>query len=144
MGALEYHLGQLQDAGLVTVLQEEHKRFFPAEMDRRDKRVLAMLRQRLARHALLVLLDEGETTKTRLTERLDVAPSTLQYHLQHLSEAGLVVAERSGREAVFRIADPEAVVRLLVSYRSSLVDRLVDSFLEGIEAMRSGEARPKT
>ena len=139
MGALEYHLGNLENAGLVTVLQQEHKRFFPAEMDRRDKRILSLLRQKLPRRALLVLLEKGPTTKGRLVEAVDVAASTLNYHLAHLVDVGLVTADRDGREAVYRLNDPGAVVRLLITYRSSLLDRLVDAFLEGVDALRPGE-----
>ncbi len=136
MGALEYHLAALESAGLVTVLADGNKRFFPAEMDRRDKRILAFLRQELPRRVLLVLLGQGTVPKSRLVELLGVAPSTLNYHLRHLVDVGLVEVTREGRDAVYVVHDSGAVVRLLVAHRASLLDRLVDAFLEGTDALR--------
>ena len=141
MGSLEYHLDALAKAGLVTVLHDGNKRFFPNRMDARDKRVLAFLRQELPRRALAIALQEGSCSKTQMLGDLDAAPSTLNHHLRHLVEAGLLVAARDGREAVYEVGDPDAVLRLLVAYRSSLADRMVDKYLDGMDAMRS---RPRT
>lgn len=136
MGALEYHLGYLEQAGLVTVLHDGNKRFFPTEMGRQDKRILAFLRQELPRRALLLVLEHGACTKARLVDALHVAPSTLNYHLKHLLEFGLLSVSKDGRDAVYRTPDPATLVRLLVAYRASLLDRLVDAFLEGTDALR--------
>lgn len=136
MGSLEYHLSALGGAGLVTVLQDGNKRFFPAEMDRRDKRILVLLRQALPRRVLLALLERSPRSKADLAAGLAVAASTLNYHLGHLAEAGLVGAGRDGREATYEVADEAAVLRLLVAYRESFLDRLLDNFLEGTDALR--------
>ncbi|HUR69518.1 MAG TPA: helix-turn-helix domain-containing protein [Candidatus Thermoplasmatota archaeon] len=136
MGALEHHLRELEAAGLVTVQNEEHKRFFSADLPRADKPILGQLRQALARRALVVLLTRGPCTKTALLDALGVSASTLNYHLKRLVETGIVEAGKEGREAVYAVRDPGTIVRLLSCYRSSLLDRLVDSFLDGIEAMR--------
>jgi predicted transcriptional regulator len=74
--------------------------------------------------------------KARLVERLGVAPSTLNYHLKHLVAQGLLTHGRDGREAIYESAAQDAVVRLLVAYRTTLLDRMVDGFLEGIDALR--------
>lgn len=42
---------------------------------------------------------EGRTTGA-IGERLDMAPSTLAHHLRHLSEAGLIRQEKTGRSVV--------------------------------------------
>lgn len=135
MGALEHHLDALVDAGLVSVSQSANKRYFPTEIDRRDKPVLAFLRQELPRRALLEILREGTIPRARLLERLSVAPSTFNHHARHLVEAGLVRRVGSEREAAFEAVDPERIVRLLVTYRASFLDRWVDRLLDGMEGM---------
>jgi predicted transcriptional regulator len=136
MGALEYHLDQLAAAHLVSVAHEAQKRFFPTDMDRRDKPVLAFLRQKLPRRALLLVLRDGACPKARMLVELDLAPSTLNYHLRRLVDFGLLQADREGRDAVYRVTDAPRVVALLVAHRASLMDRMVDAFLEGMDAMR--------
>ena len=136
MGALEYHLAALEKAGLVTVRQDANKRFFPAEMDARDKPVLAFLRQELPRRVLAHALSEAASTKAGLVAALDVPMSTLNHHLRKLVEVGLLVDVRDSREAAYAVADPERVLRLLVAQRATFMDRWVDNLLAGMDALR--------
>lgn len=136
MGSLEYHLDRLEKMALVTSLQDSNKRFFPAQMDRRDKPMLAVLRQELPRRILVTALGAEECTKSQLVHDLEVAPSTLNYHLRRLSDAGLLEASHVGREAVYRLRERDAVLRLLVAHRSSFMDRLVDHFLATADELR--------
>ena len=136
MGALEYHLGELERSGLVTVLQDANKRYFPADMDRRDKPVLAFLRQTLPRRVLVLVLREGPVSKARLVAALDVPVSTLNHHLRKLVEVGLLQDVRDSREATYAVADPDRVLRLLVAQQATFVDRWVDNLLAGIDALR--------
>jgi predicted transcriptional regulator len=136
MGTLEYHLEQLRAANLVSVVQEGNKRFFPTRMDAQDKRRMAFLRQRIPRHILIWLIEHGESPKVEILAGLDLAPSTANYHLQHLVDAGLLTVARDGRDALYKLLDPEAVTRLAVAYRSSIMDRMIDRLVEGADGMR--------
>lgn len=151
MGALEYHLGMLERAGLVTVIHSGNKRFFPNEMDRRDKRALGFLRQELPRRILLLLIERGPLSKATLTAELRTAPSTLGYHLKRLLESDLVrdlreetatpvVEDRLRLGAAFEVKDPDRIVRLLIAYQSSLLDQMVDNLLLGLDALRRNPA----
>src|SRR5215218_6618985 len=60
----------------------------------------------------------GPATVSRLAAELDVPLPQLSNHLRRLREAGLVSVERSGRQAVFELAD-SGVLTLL-----SLLDRI--------------------
>lgn len=135
MGHLEFHLDILERHRLITVLHGENKRFFPSEMDRNDKRLLAVLRQALPRHLLIRLLAVGESTPSRLAADLGVRASSLSYHLGKLAKAGLLERHKRGREQVYRIPDPDAALRLLEAHRSTFFDALVDAFLEGIDRL---------
>jgi predicted transcriptional regulator len=135
MGALEYHLVQLESAGLVRVDHEENKRFFPATMDPRESRALALLRLEPARRLLVALLSREAVAHGELMERAQLRSPTVSYHAGKLIDAGLVVREKRGRESWYRLQDPSLVLRLLVQHRASFVDRLVDAFLDGFEGM---------
>ena len=139
MGALEYHLLQLEKAGLVTVLQEENKRFFPAQMDAGDKRDLALLRQDALRRVCMLLLEFGEASHKEILTRTDFAPSTLSFYAAKLVDAGLVEKRKAGRESRYTLKDPGRVYGLLVRYRSSFLDRVLDGFLASFDAVRLGD-----
>lgn len=135
MGALEYHLGQLEEAGLVRVERAENKRFFPATMDARESRALALLRQASVRRILLVLLEWREAGHQDVMARAQLRSPSLSYHATKLVDAGLVAREKRGRETRYRLQDEALVLRLLVQHRASFLDRLVDAFLDGFENM---------
>jgi DNA-binding transcriptional ArsR family regulator len=58
------------------------------------------------RSLLQQLVHDGPDTASRLSEHFPLTRQAVVKHLQALSEAGLVTAERSGREVLYR-ATPE-------------------------------------
>lgn len=136
MGALEYHLGQLESAGLVAVVHEENKRFFPASIDASEKRALALMRQQPTRRVTIQLLEQGELTRGGLLANSELPPSTLSYYLAKLVDAGLVERRSAGRENHYSLKDPRRTYQLLVRYRATLVDRVLDGFLASFDTLR--------
>ncbi len=57
---------------------------------------------RLKLFRLLVVAGQEGMTPGVMAERLDVAPTALSFHLKELSHAGLVTAERDGRNIIYR------------------------------------------
>lgn len=53
---------------------------------------------------LLTLLGGGLTSASALAARAGVSPSVASNHLRKLSEGGLIVAERRGRQRMYRLA----------------------------------------
>jgi DNA-binding transcriptional ArsR family regulator len=62
---------------------------------------LAQVQRLRAFRALVVAGTEG-LTPSALATQLDIAPSGLSFHLKALSHAGLVSAEASGRNLIYR------------------------------------------
>ncbi len=58
-----------------------------------------------ARLRLLCLLAEGSSTVSGLVERSGLSQPLVSQHLRTLRETGLVSLTRSGREAVYAVAD---------------------------------------
>lgn len=139
----KYHLAYLERHGLVSSREEGgRQRVFPRRegplgpqeaVDAGDKAVLALLRQPVPLHAVLVLLDRGECSHAELDAALPVSRSTLHYHMAKLEKAGVVASWRDGKERRYRLAEADRVLGLLLRYRPP--DSLVAGFLEAWEAL---------
>ena len=57
------------------------------------------------RHVLGYLADHGTATATELTGELPMTRQAVSKHLATLSDAGLVSAERAGRETRYRLTE---------------------------------------
>ena len=64
---------------------------------------LAALAQesRLATFRLLVQTGPGGLAASKIAEHLDVAPSSLSFHLKELTHAGLITARQDGRFVIY-------------------------------------------
>lgn len=136
-GTLQYHLKVLEDRGLVEVEREgRYTRYFVSlEVDRRDKEMLGVLRQETARRVVLVLLEEGVSRLTVLSNRLGLAPSTVSFHLGNLEEAGVVEKPERG---CYQLVDEARVRDVLVAYRESFTDRAVDRVISLVTGLGEG------
>ncbi len=69
-------------------------------------RALAALAQTSRLQVFRKLIEAGPEgcTPTQLSESLDIAPSSLSFHLKELTNAGLLTQERDGRKLIYRPA----------------------------------------
>ena len=132
IGTLEYHLYQMEKEGLLVTRENgRFKAYFTQEdLDRRDRDYLYYLRQDMPRRIALEVADEAGISFQRLAERLPISPSTLSFHLKKLLNAGILVETPMGREKTYGCPEPERVRRLIVSYRKTFVDDVVDKFAD--------------
>lgn len=132
MGTLEYHLHYLVKADLLTTRQDpRYTRYFATGgISRRDKDVLALLRQKVPRQIAAHLLLEPGSSHGALLAKFALAPSTLSFHIKKLLAAGLVSQEKVGRENLYRVIEPELVGRVLITHKESFFDDVIDRFAE--------------
>lgn len=132
IGTLEYHLYQMEKEGLLVTRENgRFKAYFTQEdLDRRDRDYLYYLRQDMPRRIALEVADEAGISFQRLAERLPISPSTLSFHLKKLLNAAILVETPSGREKTYSCPEPERVRRLIVTYRTTFVDDVVDKFAD--------------
>jgi len=91
-------------------------------MDQSQLRTVADLVRELSdpvRIAVVELLGHGARTASELADELAIATPRLANHLTRLRAAGIVAVTRSGRHAIYRLADPRlaealGVLRALV------------------------------
>lgn len=132
LGTLEYHLYRLERAGMVAVRRLGRFKAYYTEgmVDLRDKDVLYFLRQEMPRRIAMSTVDSPGITFQGLSAVMPISPSTLSFHLRKLVKAGIILEQRKGREKAYTCPDAARVRRLVIDFRASFVDELVDRFAE--------------
>jgi DNA-binding transcriptional ArsR family regulator len=132
MGTLEYHLHYLVKSDLLTIRQDgRYTRYFATgELSRREKDVLALLRQKVPRQIAAHLLLAPNSSHGDLLSKFQLSASTLSFHLKKLVTAGIVSQEKAGRENLYRVLEPDLVGRVLVTHKASFFDDVVDRFAD--------------
>ena len=131
-GTLKHHLGFLARNGLVSRVKEDNSlRYFPRDFSSSDKSLMGMLRQGSLRKILLFILVRKQCMHKDIVEFTGLSPSTVTWHLMKLERGGIVEATRSGRTTRYRIiADKDVIIKLLITYKGSFLDSLVDHVIE--------------
>lgn len=127
LGTIRYHIRVLEKRDLIISKKEgKYKRYYPkGKVDREDKEVLAVLRKELPRTIILYILESPGSTHGDILGSLDVAASTLSYHLKKLREEGIV--KKQGSE--YYVKNEEKIADLLIQYQQTFLDSLVDRFV---------------
>lgn len=129
-GQLQYHLRKLRRADAI-VAESLYGRthYYTPEYGDWERGAVAVLRRETARDALLYLVEEGPSAPGAVADDLNIARSTLEWHLDHLLEQDLVEKRRDDRGRVTLVlARPSETAELLQSIRPSMPERLVDRF----------------
>lgn len=136
-GQVQYHLKTLLSRG--TFVEEPlygRTHYYPAGYDRWERQALALLRRETARDVIAVVLDEGPVSPGTVAERLDIARSTLEWHLDRLVDEGIVTKRRDERDRVTVVPErPDETVRLLREADPTLLARMVDRFTRLVDRL---------
>ena len=138
-GQVQYHLKTLEDHNQIV---KEHlygrTHYYTPKYDPWERSAIAVLRRETARDILFYLLEQGASTPDSVAEGLDIARSTLEWHLDHLTEQDLVEKRRDERNHVtLVVSKPTETVRLLEEITPSLSDRMVDRFTRLVDTLLS-------
>ena len=131
MGQLEYHLQYLEKRGLLDSKEDRYyKRFYPAEMSATDRRLLSAIRQEKPRQIVLIVLQGPGIDHKTLQKEMDIGASSLSFYMKDLIAKEVIEKKREGRRSLYTVNDPDRIVKLLITYRPSFLDTMVDRFLE--------------
>lgn len=128
LGVVRYHLDRLQREGLIEPQADRYfKRFFPKNrIPNVPTETFSVLRQDSLRRIVLQLLNNPGSTHQALKNALGLPPSTLSTYLSILLGKNVVRRERKGKENLYFVVDEESVMKVLLVYRPSFLDTLVD------------------
>lgn len=129
-GQVQYHLDQLHDDDRVI---EEHlygkTHYYPPTFESWERRALALIRRETAGDIVALLLADGPTRPETVADRLDIARSTVEWHIDRLVAHDIVRKERAEDNRVTVAVDqPETVVQVLREADPTLPARMVDRF----------------
>jgi predicted transcriptional regulator len=126
----EYHLLYLQRNNIILGVKEKggyYKRFYVKDSDvgTREKRIVALLRQEHLLNIVLAVLRHPNIKHKKLSQFLDIHPSTLSHHLNRLDECGLFDVITYGKESGYRVKNRKEIIWLIRRY---ILDVIVEGF----------------
>ncbi len=131
-GVVEYHLGYLVRRRLLSTEKDGKKRryYVSEEIPHPDKKTLGLMRQKTPRRITIHALLNPDCSFQDILSEFEISKSTLSFHLRKLIRAGILESVKKGRKRSYRVKDPDETARILISYRSSFIDSVVDSFAD--------------
>ena len=132
-GTLQYHLREMVKNEILTEKKDDHyTRYFIRDqpISIKDKLILSHLRKELPRGIILFLLENPGSENRDFTRHFTVSSATISYHLKRLSKDEVIVSSGDTRMQRYSIKEPERVFELIIAFRSSFVDRVVDTLIE--------------
>lgn len=135
-GQVQYHLRQLEVEEIVVkdhISGQTH--YYPSGFDAWERRALAILRRETAGEIVALLLEAEPVRPADVTAELDIARSTLDWHLERLVDVGLVEKRRHDGRVMLLTANPEEIVQLLYDADPTLADRLVDRYTRLVDRL---------
>ena len=137
-GSLDYHLHFLHKNGLLRTEKEgKYLRYYPMtkNFDIEEKQILSLLRNDKIRHILIYLIENKRSLPTRMAEYLGVSNSTLSWYLKNLEEKGVIAQTKKGRFRIYRVKEPEKIVKYIIIHKSGFLDEIVDRFADAWESV---------
>lgn len=130
-----YHIQYLVKRDIIVeVADGKLKRYYlKGKIDHTEKMILSVLRNEISRGIVLFLLLNPNMLYHDIMDNFDLEPSRLSYYLKKLVDSGIVSQIKEGRSHRYSIVDPELVAKVLITYRPSFLDALVDSFVDSWE-----------
>jgi len=115
-GETQYHLRELEEAGTVESRKDgDYRRYFLAgQFDEFQQVALGYLRRETPRRMVIELLRDPEASAAAIADRLGVSRPTVSNHAADLERAEILT-----REGGYALAEPEAMLVLLVRYADS-------------------------
>jgi predicted transcriptional regulator len=126
----EYHLQRMEKEEKITVLKETgYKRYYIycEEIEPQDKKIFSLLRKDIPLKIVLFLANHKNAKHKEILKYLNIAPSTLSYHLNSLIKQGIVTIQRYGDEKGYALKNEKELLAFVLKYRLHIV---VDGFKE--------------
>lgn len=138
-GQVQYHLRKLlREEAVVEEPLYGRTHYYPDGYTDFQRGAIALLRRETDRDILVYLINHGPSDPSVVADSLDIARSTLEWHLNRLVEQGLVTKRHDERNRVTLVVSrPTETVRLLVDIKPMLSERMVDRFVRLVDKFLS-------
>lgn len=131
-GSVKYHLDYLAKKDLIMHEKEGNNiRYFPRDFGSKNKKLMSLLRQKSIRKILLFILTHDNCNHEQIVGYAKLSPSTVSWHLKKLEENKIIGFIKKGRKNFYNILiDKEEIIKLLITYKESFLDSMIDGVIE--------------
>jgi len=130
-GAMQYHIDYLHKRAMITEKKEgKFSRFYPAGGEQVNTDLMNLLRQDSVRKIVIFLLNRRKATLKNISKEVALSPSTTNFHMQKLLQSGVVMQKETQGKQYFSIKDKQPIIEVLVNYKETFLDTLVDNFVD--------------
>jgi len=130
-GSLQYHIDYLKKKHLIREeKQGKFSRFYSVRGEEVDTQLMSLLRQDSVRKIILFLMKRRRATLPQISKDVSLSVSTASFHLQKLLLGEIVSQKNYGKKTYFSLIDKDRILELLLTYKGSFLDEVVDSFVD--------------
>ena len=130
-GALQYHIDYLQKKHLVRSEKDgKFSRFYAVRGEEVDTELMSLLRQESVRRIVLFLMKRRRATLPQISKEVSLSASTTSFHMQKLVQSEMIVQKNYGKKTYFSLKDKDRILELLLTYKKSFLDEVVDNFVD--------------
>ena len=134
-GQVQYHLRRLvRNDELAVERIGGRTHYFDQSFDPWERRALAFLRRETSREILVRLHADGPKRPKALAGNLELARSTISWHVSTLAENG-IIEKSDDRPMTLTLSRPDRTAELIEVVSPSLPDRLVDRFVRTVDEL---------
>ncbi len=132
IGVLEYHLDKLERSDLITSkIDGKYRRYYAINIHSPGERyLLGILRQDIARKIVIIILEKKLVSARDINKELKLTNASLVYYLKKLLNYNIIDYKIENDEKLYFSKSPEKIANVLIKYRRSFIDKLIDSFVE--------------
>lgn len=129
---LKYHLHFLAKHSLILEKKERGNiKYYTKSIEKEDIEIISLLRQKNVRKIILLLLTNGSCSHKDFEEFTSLASSTVNWYLNNLMKKGIVEKLIIKNKTPYKLrCDKEKIMKVLITYKESFVDSLIDKTIE--------------
>ena len=119
LGTLRYHLGSLEKQGKIASERSESFRYFflVSKYSDYEKNVLRALYHKNTRRILMFIMERKSPTLKEIVKNIDISYATVRWHIDRLSDLGVVFEIKDGRYRRYQISTSiEVVVKFIKEF----------------------------
>jgi predicted transcriptional regulator len=138
-GQTQYHLRKLcreQSLEKEAVCGRTH--YYPPTFSAWERGAIALLRRETTREIVLLLLRQDPMRPGEIADHLELARSTVEWHLSRLVEYDIAEKQETNDTLVIELTRDRALYRLLREIEPKLLDRVVDRFSRLTDSLLDG------
>ncbi len=132
----KYHLRKMEKNELILSIKDEkkyYKRYYTkdSEIGKHNKEILELLRKQLPLKIVLFLLKNSQSQHKDISNKLNIAPSKLTYHLTQLEAKNIITVQTYGKNKGYSITSRKEIIDILHKYILKLeIGITLDKFIK--------------